>query len=100
MIFENYNLVLYNEISKYNYSYEDYKTLLDNENVRIYLFLINNIKNNIDKQFFLNDIEWNFYIDKLLFLKKLIKSTNLIQKHKVMLIKNVNDYLRFLNSEL
>tara|TARA_B110000259_G_scaffold38765_1_gene44228 strand:+ start:945 stop:1247 length:303 start_codon:yes stop_codon:yes gene_type:complete len=100
MIFENYNLVLYNEISKYNYSYEDYKTLLDNENVRIYLFLINNIKNNIDKQFFLNDIEWNFYIDKLLFLKKLIKSTNLIQKHKVMLIKNVNDYLRFLNYEL
>lgn len=100
MIFENYNLVLYNEISKYNYSYEDYKTLLDNENVRIYLFLINNIKNNIDKQFFLNDIEWNFYIDKLLFLKKLIKSTNLIQKHKVMLIKNVNDYLRILNSEL
>tara|TARA_B110000211_G_C13991507_1_gene514239 strand:- start:809 stop:1111 length:303 start_codon:yes stop_codon:yes gene_type:complete len=100
MIFENYNLVLYNEISKYNYSYEDYKTLLDNENVRIYLFLINNIKNNIGKQFFLNDIEWNFYIDKLLFLKKLIKSTNLIQKHKVMLIKNVNDYLRFLNYEL
>ena len=84
MTIVNYSCILEDEIRGVDYNSDDAKTILNNENIKIYLFLINNI-------------ELNFYINKLRFLKKLVRSTNLIKKHQRMLIKNINNYLRYLN---
>tara|TARA_B100000497_G_scaffold122029_1_gene152607 strand:+ start:47 stop:358 length:312 start_codon:yes stop_codon:yes gene_type:complete len=97
MTIVNYSCILEDEIRGVDYNSDDAKTILNNENIKIYLFLINNIKNNIEYPYHLNNIELNFYINKLRFLKKLVRSTNLIKKHQRMLIKNINNYLRYLN---
>jgi len=98
MIFINYSSILQNEIKTINHNSEDFKAILNNENIKIYLFLINNIKKNIEFPYNLDNTEWKFYINKLRFLKKLVRSTNLIKKYEKMLLKNINNYLRHLES--
>jgi hypothetical protein len=98
MAIVNYSCILENEIGSVDYTSDDAKAILNNKNIKIYLFLINNIKNNIEYPYELDNTEWNFYVNKLMFLKKLVKSTDLIKKHQKMLIKNINNYLEHLDS--
>tara|TARA_Y100000389_G_scaffold89447_1_gene85918 strand:- start:130 stop:441 length:312 start_codon:yes stop_codon:yes gene_type:complete len=98
MAIVNYSCILENEIGSIDYTSDDAKAILNNKNIKIYLFLINNIKNNIEYPYELDNTEWNFYVNKLMFLKKLVKSTDLIKKHQKMLIKNINNYLEHLDS--
>lgn len=93
----NHSCILEHEIRSAHYTSDDSKAILNNENIKIYLFLINNIKNNIEYPYDLDNTEWNFYVNKLIFLKKLVRSTDLIKKHQIMLIKNINNYLKHLD---
>tara|TARA_B110000259_G_scaffold188119_1_gene245061 strand:+ start:143 stop:454 length:312 start_codon:yes stop_codon:yes gene_type:complete len=98
MIYVNYNGILEDEIKCNEYTSDDAKCILGDKNIKIYLFLINNIKNNIEYPNNLDDVEWNFYVKKLIFLKKVVNNANLIKKYKNMLIKNINNYLITLNN--
>jgi len=97
MIPINYKKILNNELQGFVLSELDKNTLINNNEVKTYLYLLSNIKNKIHNDYYISDVEWKFYIDKLLFVKNIIKTNNIDNKFKLLFIKNINKSLQFLN---
>lgn len=97
MISVNYKKILDNELHGLVLSELDTKILINNNEVKTYLYLLSNIKNKIHNGYYISDVEWKFYIDKLLFLKNIIKTNNIDNKFKSLFIKNINKSLKYLN---
>jgi len=97
MIPINYKKILNNELQVFVLSEIDKNTLINNNEVKTYLYLLSNIKNKIHNDYYISDVEWKFYIDKLLFVKNIIKTNNIDNKFKLLFIKNINKSLQFLN---
>ena len=97
MIPVNYKKILNNELQGFVLSELDTNILINNNEVKTYLYLLSNIKNKIHNGYYISDVEWNFYIEKLLFLKNVIKTNNIDNKFKLLFIKNINKSLQFLN---
>ena len=95
----DYENLLYNELNEKD-NIDEIEFLLKNKIIRNYLYLLNNIKNIIYDDIFLSEMEWKFYIKKLIFLKTIISYNNLRNEYKIKLIKNINEHLRYLNSPL
>ena len=93
----DYENLLYNELKE---DINEINYILRNNVIRSYLYLLNNIKNIIYDDIFLNEMEWRFYINKLIFLKTIISHNNLKNEYKIKLINNINEHLRYLNSPL
>ena len=68
MISVNYKKILSNELQGLVLSELDTKILINNNEVKTYLYLLSNIKNKIHNGYYISDVEWKFYIDKLLLL--------------------------------
>tara|TARA_B100000900_G_scaffold183188_1_gene155398 strand:+ start:528 stop:839 length:312 start_codon:yes stop_codon:yes gene_type:complete len=97
MIPVNYKKILNNELQGVVLTELDINNLINNDEVKPYLYLLSNIKNKIHNGYYISDVEWNFYIEKLLFLKSIIKTNNIDNKFKSLFIKNINKSLQFLN---
>jgi hypothetical protein len=97
MIPVNYKKILNNELQGVVLTELDINNLINNNEVKTYLYLLSNIKNKIHNGYYISDVEWNFYIEKLLFLKNVIKTNNIDNKFKLLFIKNINKSLQFLN---
>lgn len=93
----DYKDLLYNELDEHTNEIND---LVKNDVIRSYLYLLNNIKKIIYQNIFLNEIEWFFYIKKLVFLKKVIKLSNLKNKYKKIFLKKIDEYLLHIKSPI
>ena len=93
----NLNEINLNYINSNNINLNDF---LNNNVVVIYLSLINNIQKSIYGNIqYLNEIEWNFHLKNLKFLKKIIKFGDLKEKYKIFLIIDINKHIKYMLCE-
>ncbi len=87
--------LIYNEFKNFQITESYLDNIWDNTNIRIYLYLLNNIKNIIKERLFLNKSEWEFYISKLHFCKSLLKNLNIDESYKKILFNNLREEFKY-----
>ena len=87
--------LIYNEFKNFQITESYLDNIWDNTNIRIYLYLLNNIKNIIKERLFLNKSEWEFYISKLHFCKSLLKNLNIDESYKKILFNNLRKEFKY-----
>ena len=87
--------LIYNEFKNFQITESYLDNIWDNTNIRIYLYLLNNIKNIIKERLFLNQSEWKFYISKLHFCKSLLKNLNIDESYKKILFNNLREEFKY-----
>ena len=89
MFYPNNKSLFYNEFNKFTIDENYLDRLWENEIMRTYIFLINNIKQTINGRIFLNEYEWEFYKKKLKFCKNLLLSCKIDIDYKLILLDNI-----------
>jgi hypothetical protein len=96
-MFISNKLLFYNEFNKNEFNKNELDIIWDNNNIiKSYIFLINNINNNITNKKILTEREFNFYISKLLWLRNILYSSNIEKKYKNVLLNNIRIDLQYL----
>jgi hypothetical protein len=67
----------------------------NNTDIKSYLYLLNLIRRNINSNYILQEEQWNFFFAKLHFCKQVLKSLNIENSYKKILLHNLRKDLEY-----
>ena len=83
--------LIYDEFKDFQVQQSYLDDIWNNTNIKIYLYLLNNMKNKVKYDIILQEYEWKFMISKLHFCKTLLLNLEIEKSYKRILIHNFSE---------
>ena len=83
--------LIYDEFKNFQVQQSYLDDIWNNTNIKIYLYLLNNMKNKVKYDIILQEYEWKFIISKLHFCKTLLRNLEIEKKYKKILLHNISE---------
>lgn len=99
MFVENLNKTsFYNEFKGFQTNQKKLDDIWNKSEIKQYMYLLDKIKINMRKQYFLQEYEWKFYFNKLKFCENIITHMKIDESYKRILLHNLRIELNYLCS--
>tara|TARA_B100000900_G_C20356749_1_gene624617 strand:- start:324 stop:623 length:300 start_codon:yes stop_codon:yes gene_type:complete len=83
--------LIYDEFKDFQVQQSYLDDIWNNTNIKIYLYLLNNMKNKVKYDIILQEYEWKFMISKLHFCKTLLRNLKIEKSYKQILLHNFRE---------
>jgi hypothetical protein len=81
--------IIYNEFKNFQTKNNYLDEMWNNTDIKSYLYLLNLIRENINNDYILQEEQWNFFVTKLQFCKRVLKSLKIEESYKKILLHNL-----------
>jgi hypothetical protein len=82
--------LIYDEFKDFQTKDNYLDEMWNNTDIKSYLYLLNLIRRNINSNYILQEEQWNFFVTKLQFCKRVLKSLNIEKSYKKILLHNLS----------
>ena len=97
MFLETYNKSLfYNEFKDFQTNQKKLYDIWNKSEIKQYMYLLEKIKTNMRKQYFLQEYEWKFYLKQLKFCEKILTHMKIDESYKRILLHNLRIEFNYL----
>jgi hypothetical protein len=97
MFVETYNKSLfYNEFKDFQTNQKKLDDIWNKSEIKQYMYLLDKIKTNMRKQYFLQEYEWKFYLKQLNFFHKILTHMKIDESYKRILLHNLRIEFNYL----
>ena len=97
MFVETYNKTsFYNEFKDFQTNKKKLDDIWNKSEIKQYMYLLDKIKTNMRKQYFLQEYEWKFYLKQLKFCEKILTHMKIDESYKRILLHNLRIEFNYL----